>query len=211
MTNTDELRIFMVRVGPTLWDEAGRLVGSTDLPLSPKGVELAAAAAAEASREPRLSVILAARDEASQTAAKTIQAAAGGRIRQSPELHEVDLGLWEGMLREEFAEKFPTACKQWADDPAGVVAPEGESLVMAEERILDELYRALAKAKPADGPIALALRPMAYTLMRLALDNELKSAFCREMTQAPVTEWRLVTRARLKEMRDRAASVTVRA
>ncbi len=210
MTNTDDLRILLVRVGPTLWDEAGRLVGATDLPLSPRGLERAKAAAAEASTAD-VALVMAARDEASQTTAKAIQQAAGGRIRQSPSLAEVDLGLWEGMLKDEFEEKFPTACKQWSEDPANVVAPEGESLMQAGERLLDEIWRTLAKFKASEGAVVVALRPMAYTLIRMAMDDAPNAAFCREMEQGPPTQWKQVARSRLRELRERASTHAMRA
>lgn len=210
MASTDELRILLIRVGPTVWDEAGRLVGSTDLPLSPAG-EQWARDIASSTQGPALGTLFVARDTASLQTARVIRDAFGGQIRRTPGLSEVDLGLWEGMLRAEFEEKFPTACRQWTEDPAAVVAPEGESLQAAEHRLMVELHRALARRKVDDSPVGFILRPMAMAIVLAALDDQPTSQFCKLLEDAPGAQWRTVVRGRLAELAARSRADAVKA
>ncbi len=199
MAHSDELQVLLVRVGPTLWTEQGRLVGVTDIPLAPSGVEIAREVA-RSMQGPRLTTIYAARDEASRETVEVLQEAFGGKARIAPQLHEIDLGLWEGILKSSFAEKFPSAARQWQDDPGAVTAPEGESIGGARQRIVSELTRLLLRHKPSEGAIGVVLRPLAMGMARLALDD-LSTVETPRVLGSPVhAEWRSLSRERLREI-----------
>ncbi|HSK06787.1 MAG TPA: histidine phosphatase family protein [Acidimicrobiia bacterium] len=120
------LRLWLVRHGATDWSEAGRLCGSTDVPLSRGG---------EAQADP-IRRSLAARSFdgvwcSDLARAREYARLAVGRATPDRRLRELDFGELEG--------------KRWDDlDPAtrqslvrfeGFVAPGGESVAQLEERV----------------------------------------------------------------------------
>ena len=43
-------------------------------------------------------------------------------------MHNLDHGLWQGMLIEEVRRKQPTVYRQWQDQPESIRPPQGETL-----------------------------------------------------------------------------------
>ncbi len=88
----DMTKIALLRHFPTAWNEAGRLQGRADIPLSPEG----RAALAGLRLPPRwrgaplISSPLARARETAETLAE------GAPVRLDPRLMEMDLGAWEG-------------------------------------------------------------------------------------------------------------------
>jgi broad specificity phosphatase PhoE len=170
MGKNQPLRVLLVTVGETIWERQGRIPGRADLPLSPEGINQARAQLRRQTR-PWMGTILHAGDEASASVASEILDHAYGEpgLRVVEGLHEIDLGLWEGLLEDEVAEKFPTTYRQWKEDPWVVNCPSGEDLAQAQERVVEALRKALAKVKPGTGAVAIVLRPIVATLIRLAM------------------------------------------
>lgn len=204
MGKSDQLTFVLVPAGSTAWEASGRVTGGADLPLCPEGRAQASRSAEDLSAR-SVSLVLHAGDDASAETATLIASAAGCKTRAIDGLAEMSLGLWEGLAAEEFAEKFPTASKQWQDDPASVVPPEGETLALADERIVASLARALEKSK-ASGAIAVVLRPVALGLVRcwlkgLPVSKVWESGVPDALGGA--AEWHTLPRAELKGVRAR--------
>ncbi|HET8794775.1 MAG TPA: histidine phosphatase family protein [Arthrobacter sp.] len=94
----------LVRHGQTAWNEAGRLQGSTDIPLDATGREQAAAGGAELAGRPWDVIVSSPLGRAVETAQII-----GGRIglepaKSIPELRERDYGPLEGQLLEGLSE-----------------------------------------------------------------------------------------------------------
>lgn len=207
MAKSDQLTFVLVPAGSTAWEESGRVTGGADLPLCPEGRAQASKAAEELSSR-SISLVLHASDDASVETAKLIASASGCKTRTVEDLAEMSLGLWEGLAAEEFAEKFPTASKQWQDDPASIVPPEGETLSAADERIVASLARALEKTK-ASGAIAVVLRPVALGLIRCWLKGLPVSKVWdsgEDGSHAGAAEWHSLPRADLKGVRARTSA-----
>ncbi len=209
MAKSDQLTFVLVPAGSTAWEEAGRVTGGADLPLCPEGRAQASKAADELAAR-SISLVLHAADDASVETAKLIASATGSgcKTRTVEALAEMSLGLWEGLAAEEFAEKFPTASKQWQEDPASVVPPEGETLSAADERIIASLARALEKTKTG-GAVAVVLRPVALGLVRcwlrgLPVSKVWESGDPDVSTGA--AEWHALPRAELKGVRARTSA-----
>ncbi|GAB4359952.1 MAG: histidine phosphatase family protein [Kiloniellaceae bacterium] len=96
-------RLLLIRHGATAWNEAGRIQGRSDPPLSPAGRAAVAAwtLPPEAARAQWLSSPLA-------RARETAEILSGGAVAQEPRLIETDWGEWEGKtlaaLRAELGE-----------------------------------------------------------------------------------------------------------
>src|SRR5690349_826181 len=97
MAKSNEIRVLLLRTGQTAWDEAGRICGATDVPLTSDGLEAARQQAASLTGE-HVSTILCGPDEASVATAQELAKTIGGKIKPVDGLGEVNLGLWEGLL-----------------------------------------------------------------------------------------------------------------
>lgn len=197
MAKSNEIRVLLLCSGRTEWDEAGRLSGSCDLPLSPAGRDEAEAAAQELGGAD-LAVIICAPDDASVAKAELVAKTTGAKVKPVADLAEPGLGLWEGLLDREVEEKCPTSYRQWLEDPTSVIVPEGEPLVEAEERILSALIKALDKVKDNGAGVGLVLRPMALGLVRGWLAGDVPSNLWSMVKDCPVAEWKTIPRTSLK-------------
>ncbi|OAB62182.1 hypothetical protein AY599_14650 [Leptolyngbya valderiana BDU 20041] len=164
MATPSEVQLLLVRCSRTEWDENGRLGGDCDLPACKAwGEELTAAL-----RDQDLSAItgiLTSPDEASSQTAHHIGKLTDRKVRTIDDLREIDLGLWEGQRMDELKDRFPGAFKQWKEDPASVVAPEGESFADAEIRLLNALAKGLDKLNGKGRNVAVVVRPMAFHVL----------------------------------------------
>jgi len=173
MAKDTDIELLLIPSGPTEWDEAGRLQGRNDLPLS---------ASAQASlgdvveriyetlhedHAPRL--VLTGPDEASLSLGKSIAARSGAKVKPLEDLAGLQCGLWEGRLESDLAERSPKAYLKWRQDPTTASPPEGEEAYGAQQRVLAALARALDKA--GAGPVAIVARPAPVALVRLALEG----------------------------------------
>ncbi|MEM1072359.1 MAG: histidine phosphatase family protein [Planctomycetota bacterium] len=199
MPKSTHIHAVLIRSGMSEWDESGRLVGRADLPLAPEGLE----AVGEASRGldgVTLSSILHGPDQCSVATAEAYARVTAGKLREVADLADVDLGLWEGLLRGEVEEKFQKAYRRWIEDPGEVVVPEGEPIADAQARIVGGLSRTLEKLRQPDPGVGIVLRPIAYGLVRCWLLGRPVSELWA-LTASPATEWHEVARSRLKEAR----------
>jgi broad specificity phosphatase PhoE len=133
-------RLLIWRHGRTEWNAVGRFQGQLDPPLDEEGRRQAALVA------PLLAAVLP-RDETvvvSSDLTRALQTAGalagvlGVDVRPDPRLREHGLGCWEGLTREEVAERYP---EQFADWRAGrpVRGRGGEEAAHVAERALAAL------------------------------------------------------------------------
>jgi len=206
MPKASDLRVLLVRSGQTQWDAAGRVTGSADLPLTDAGrrhiqEEVAALDGA------RLGVVLCGPDEGSRETAGIVAEATGARVKTVEGLHEMRLGLWEGLRAADLEERYPKAYRQWTDDPAAVLVPDGETVSEAMDRLVSELARSLERVKEASQGVGVVLRPMALALVRCWMgDGKTKGVWtCGDQ---PDVEWRSLGRDQIRRPREPARVAT---
>ena len=154
-------RLLLLRHGRTEWNAQQRFQGHADPPLDEQGrAQAAAAAEAVAAMHPQL-IVSSDALRASQTAHPLAQAT-GLELRQDRRLRERGLGEWEGLTRDEVAQRFPDEYADWA---AGhdVTRPGGESRAEVAARVV---------AAVADVPDV----PLAVLVMHGASANTLANA-----------------------------------
>jgi probable phosphoglycerate mutase len=187
MAKIQTFRLLLVRAGDTEWDEAGRLQGSVDLPLSgaaQRGLEQEISSLQQA----QLAVVLCGPDEASRMTAEAVAARTGCGVKVVDDLREINLGLWEGMLASEFERRYPRVCRQWLDDPASVMAPEGEGLEEVRERVITALMRELERHRKA-GAVGAVLRPLVWGVVNCWLRAASTCEFWAGAKEAERFEW----------------------
>lgn len=181
MGKPTEVRLMLVRAARTVWDDAGRVCGSADLPCSQPNLDRSASCCTSLAG---VDLVLHGDEPASRATARTIvdrlqqRGMTDVRARLVPGMEEFDFGLWEGMREVELEEKFPTVYRQWRDDPTVVVVPQGETVEAAQARLVGAIGPVLIRSKQPT--IALVLRPMAMALVRCWLAGKPTSQLWEE-------------------------------
>lgn len=201
MAKPTVITFLLIRCGPTSWTEQDRIIGCADLPLSPAGNEAVAQSAAELSKGD-VATIWCGPDQASRETADRVAGAIHAKIRVSKPLAGVDLGLWEGTLKKDLDERCPKAFRQWCEDPASVVPPEGEAFPAAQERVIVELCRILERSRPDHGSIGIVLHPLTMAMLKASIDGRPTRDIPAIIAESPPVEWLTVWRERLKELRE---------
>ena len=167
--------VLLIGWGRTDWSDAGRLEGITDLPLNPAGRE-SVAALAESLRAAPPDDIFHGPEEAARETARRLGGSLGIRPHRAvKDLHELNLGLWQGLRREEIEQRFTSAYEEWRVSPESVAPPEGEPVAEAAARLR---AAALRRLKRRDGRrVALVVGPMAAAMLRGLLTDGTLSAF----------------------------------
>ncbi|NMO93557.1 histidine phosphatase family protein [Actinomycetospora sp. TBRC 11914] len=155
--------IVLVRHGETVWHAENRYTGRSDVPLSARGREQAAALARWAATAGLDAVVTSPSPRARDTAEAAAKAA-GHVAEVDPRLVEVDFGAGDGLTREEMAARFPAERDAFLARPATQPLPGGEPGRDAVARAMPVL-REVGSAHP-DGRVLVVAH---QTLIRLLL------------------------------------------
>ena len=160
---------YIVQAGRTEWSDAGRFESAVGMPLSEAG----AAAVREVVEELRSRSIVAvyssdemADCQSAQIAADVLQVKHYCRN----ELHDLDYGLWQGLLVEEVRHRYAKAYRQWRDAPVDSRPPGGESFAEAQERISGAIRKIARKHKGRS--VLLVLKPIMVALLNCRLTGQ---------------------------------------
>ncbi len=177
-------RCYLVRHAQTAWNEANRLQGHSDVPLSLEGEAQARRVGAWFASRHLQGIFTSALARSRQTA-QAIAAGNGHGVSPvvEPNLAEMHLGAWEGLTPEEIDARFANAYAQWKSAPSSVVIPGAEPLAAFRQRVRQTLRGILAGAASGEsvvvthgGVIAAVLADVLGAdydalLRRLRLDN----------------------------------------
>lgn len=204
MARADVFRVLLIRSGATAWDEAEHLSGLADLPVCEAGLDrFAIGPETVGETEPRL--VVSADDQASVQSARLVAKALGCKAKACGGLRDADLGLWQGLRMDEIRERSPKVYKQWCDDPLSLSPPEGEPLRVAQDRLVDEMIRAIERsakgAKRPDPVVAVVLRPIAMALVRARLLDDPDLVCWSKISDGPDFEWHIIPHERVGSLR----------
>ncbi|MEJ7614631.1 MAG: histidine phosphatase family protein [Candidatus Fervidibacter sacchari] len=135
--------IYLVRHGQTVWNEEGRLCGSSDVPLSDEGLAQARKLAARLKDIDITAIYSSPLLRARQTA-EAIAACHCVEVKVEPDLREIDYGDWEGLKVVDAAERFPELERLRREDPMRFAAPNGEPMQLFAERVISAIQRIAA-------------------------------------------------------------------
>jgi broad specificity phosphatase PhoE len=130
--------LFLSRHGETDWNAEGRFQGHADPPLNEHGRAQARGLAHRLAKT-RLAAIYASDLQRSCETAAIVAAPHEIEVVSLPELREVDVGEWSGLVREEIEERWPGAGQTWRDEGHGW--QEGESYEAMAARVVACLDR----------------------------------------------------------------------
>ncbi len=140
------MKLYLIRHGQTDWNVAGKIQGSTDIPLNDMGRRQAACLARGMEKRPVEKVFTSTLSRAYETGL-AIGKSPNVPVEQLEGLEEVGYGVWEGMTMEEIQEKYPKELELWYNSPVDVAPPEGESQVQVYDRCGRALETILAQAR----------------------------------------------------------------
>jgi broad specificity phosphatase PhoE len=146
-------RIVVWRHGRTQWNLAGRFQGQSDVALDEVGVQQARNAARILTGLKPAAIVASDLARAAATAAE-LGALTGLEVKLDSGLRETYLGTWQGLTREEVAERFPGEEEAWL---RGDLERRGggESMQEVAERAVSATRAALAELGPDDTLIAV--------------------------------------------------------
>jgi broad specificity phosphatase PhoE len=169
MAKRSSITLTVIRCGETTWEAQGRVHGVTDLPLSDAGriavtADLIHLGAGGGGGGAKISMIHHPPDEAATDTARLCAALLGAKLRESPELNDPNLGLLEGLIEQEFAERFRSRHKQWKEDPITLSPPEGEDIATAADRIFRGVAKIIRRSRGEE--VALVLHDLGRSMLR---------------------------------------------
>ena len=177
------LTILLIRAGRTEYDCQGRIQGTLDVPLSDEGRQQATVAADELiGKSADVAALYAGPCLSAQQTAEIV----GERLKLKPKtlakLHNLDQGLWQGMLFDEVKTKQPRVYRQWQERPETVCPPGGETVSDAGERLKTALAKLIKKHK--SGTVALVLAAPLASVLRSMLRAEQPPCLCQAQSAA---------------------------
>lgn len=161
--------LIVIRSGATDYDLQGRIRGTLDIPLCDAGRAAATRAGTALAAAQPDSIYTAGTACAIETS-RIAAAACGLRPRRLAGLHNLDQGLWQGMLVDDIRRKQPRLHRQWQDNPWAVAPPEGELLEAACERVETALEK-LVRRHPS-GRVALVVPQPLDRIVRWLVSGE---------------------------------------
>lgn len=156
------LEIYIIRPGSTAFDEAGRIKGALDIPLSLLGAQQAEELA-RIFQQIKLDCLYVAPCCSAQETADRISDRNFCRVRTLECLRNLDHGLWQGKLVSEVKRLQPTFYRKFQENPLETSPPGGETVQAVLTRMRSQLNKLFHKHD--SGRIAfLAPEPMASVI-----------------------------------------------
>lgn len=125
--------LYLLRHGETAWNAERRIQGISDTPLNDVG-RAQAAALVKALKDRPIEFIVTSPLQRARETASILAEALSVPIEEAPGLAEMNQGAFEGKKIEELREAHNGFFDRWAETPADVRMPDGETLGELQER-----------------------------------------------------------------------------
>jgi probable phosphoglycerate mutase len=164
------LQFILIRTGLTEFERQGRVQGTLDIPLCEDGRREVAAVTEELRGKPIAAVYTGPGQCAEQTA-DALSEALNLKTKSLEQLHNLDYGLWQGMLISDVRAKQPKVYRQWQEQPETVCPPQGETIAAAKQRVQAVISK-LAKKHKAGGIVAVVVPEPIASVFRHVLRSD---------------------------------------
>lgn len=173
--------VILIRPGQTDYHADSRLLGHLEMPINQAGLlEVQQVLDEIAASDLQIGAIYTTPGDPAFGTARAIADQLGDvKVRELPELRNVDQGLWQGLPEAEVRKRYPKLFRACREKPQTICAPEGESLSEACQRLTRVLNKAIHKH---DVLAIVAVEPIA-TVIRCTLQHRgpsLASCLCGE-------------------------------
>lgn len=138
-------RLYVVRHGQTEWNKLNRTQGcGNDLSLSNIGISQAQSIACRL-KNLAVDAIYSSDLKRAYETANEISKAHSIPVYVKQELREMNFGCWEGLTSEEIRLKYSDIYEVWRSNPRDTIIPEGETLILLQERVMQAANDILSK------------------------------------------------------------------
>ncbi len=167
------ITIHLVRHGETIWNKSGKYQGSTDVPLSSKGIEQAEKLANYMKNTP-ITAVYSSNLIRAKVTAEQIARCHGLPVKTFAELQELCFGEWEGLTFDEIEARWPGVVEQMYTKPSEVQIENGETFADMQTRAFSCLQSILKQHKDGDTIVLVCHggtnRVLLCALLNLPLD-----------------------------------------
>lgn len=132
---SEEPLLLLVRHGETDANRVHRFAGWSDDPLNEEG-RRQCRRLAERLEERHVDAVFSSPIRRAVESAEILAGRLGTSVRTVHDLHEIEIGVWKGLLEEEVSERWPEAFRRWRESP-------DEFRIEGRESLQDVLDRAL--------------------------------------------------------------------
>jgi broad specificity phosphatase PhoE len=167
------LRLILVRHGETQPNRDGRILGVSDVPLTPTGRAQANAIAGVLREDLPFRLYTSPIGRASETA-RAISASLAVPLASLEGLAEADAGELEGLTGREMRRQYPEFARRWDEDPGTAQMPGGESLSEVQRRAWSAV-RGLLTDHPDETVVAVTHNFTIQTIVCEVLDMPLRN------------------------------------
>ncbi len=162
------VKIVLIRPGSTDFDQQRRIQGTLDVPLNEQG-SVEVAGLIDSLRETELEVVYAPACQPALATAEAIAKAFDVKFKKLDRMHNLDHGLWQGMLIDEVRLKQPKVYRQWQEKPECICPPGGETLDHAADRVRAAMGKLLKRHR--EGVIGLVVPEPLASLVRCLFNH----------------------------------------
>lgn len=143
-------KIHIVRHGETEWNVKGKLQGHKDSPLTQLGK--AQAHKVKSSITEQIDIAYSSPSKRAIETAQIILNGTNQHIKTTPELKEINLGIWEGKQKKEVEEEYPAEYKTFWTNPSKFSLDQAETFEHLQDRAIKAVLKIL---KIEDGKTVL--------------------------------------------------------
>lgn len=183
------ITIHLVRHGETIWNKSGKYQGSTDIPLSNKGIEQAEKLAEYMKHTP-ITAVYSSNLIRAKVTAEMIAKPHHLSVKSYAQLQELCFGDWEGLTFDEIESRWPGAIEKMYTTPSELEIENGETFQQMQERAFSCLQSILKQHKDGDTIVLVCHggtnRVLLCSLLQLPIDF---SWTIRQANTAVSTVW----------------------
>ena len=170
----------MLRHGkPAFPDDRSYIYGQTDYPLSDAG-KAQAETAGRALADVRFGRVIASDLVRAVSTAEIVFACQSEKlceIELDPALREINMGEWDGLLKEDIKENYTDIFRMRGEDIVNVAAPGGETLLGLQARAVYALERILESSRGVDNILLVAHGGLFWCMVSKLFDIPLADMF----------------------------------
>jgi probable phosphoglycerate mutase len=166
------LQLLLIRSGCTEYDQQGRIQGTLDVPLSEDG-RRESDLVTDALRSQSLDAIYTSPCQAARHVADKLGEAVDVKPKVADQLHNLDHGLWQGMLVDDVKAKQPKVYRQWQEQPETVCPPQGETVCAAKARVAAVVAKLIKKHKGEKLVAVVVPEPLASVIRHVLRHDDL--------------------------------------
>lgn len=161
-------RLYLTQHGETIWNKEQRLQGRTNTSLTEYGVRQATELALRL-KDKHIDILISSPSERTLATAEQINLYHNLTIVQDEHFLEMDLGDWEGQLKEHINAFDPERARFFWEEPHLFKSPSGEDFYDVRERVLPRIKSILQEN--ADHDILLVTHAVALKTLMTYFEN----------------------------------------